>query len=171
MTRLFRGCESIIRRSSFGLGMLCVVSLMAMMLLFTTHVIGRYAFNSPIRGAPELGGYLLSVVALLGLAYTLRIDGHICVNVVTRQFPWRTQQVLAVITSALGLFFIVVLIPMSVKAVVDCYRLGTVGFEALTLPLFIPLILQPLGLSMLALELVVHIFKLFNQSGDRRGEG
>lgn len=142
---------------------MCMAALIIMMLLFTAHVVGRYVFNAPILGTPEVGGYLLGIVTFLGLAYTLRSGAHIRIDVVTTRLPQRAKQVLEVITSFISFYVVVVFVYVGVNLVLDSYRLHAIGWAALKLPLFIPQILLPLGLCVLGLELFVHIFKLFNQ--------
>ena len=91
--------------SSIGCGALFVL-----MLVGTADVVGRYLFNRPITGALEFSQILLSIMALLGLAYCQVEGAHIRVTVFYLHFPRRLQLIADFLISilALDLFSLIV---------------------------------------------------------------
>ena len=75
----------------------------AMMLVTSFDVIMRYVFNRPTTWAMEISTYLIVVSVFLALAYVLRQEGHIRVELVLQRLKPRVQTVLLLITSFLSL--------------------------------------------------------------------
>ena len=74
-------------RSGVALAVIGAIMLVAMMGLTVFDVIGRYLFNSPIKGAAELTEILLCAVIFLGLgAVSLRED-HVTVDLLVDYMP------------------------------------------------------------------------------------
>jgi tripartite ATP-independent transporter DctM subunit len=70
------------------------VLLVAMMLVTTIDVIGRYIFNSPLRGASEIAEFLQVIVVFFGVAYTATQKGHVAVDFLFTRLPQRGQRFL-----------------------------------------------------------------------------
>ena len=79
-----------------------MVVLAAMMLLTTANVVGRYAFNAPIKGTYELVGLLLVCLTAAGLGYCQLEQGHIRVGIIRDRFSQRGQAVLDSLASLVG---------------------------------------------------------------------
>ena len=70
----------------------CAAIFLIMTLVFLDAVL-RYAFNSPLKMTMDLTTlYLLSAGMFLGLGYTLRCAGHICVDMFAAMLPKRLYQ-------------------------------------------------------------------------------
>lgn len=61
--------------------------LMTLMGMTVADVIGRYLFNSPIKGAAELTELLLAAVVFMGLPAVAMTDAHVTVDLVTDKMP------------------------------------------------------------------------------------
>jgi TRAP-type mannitol/chloroaromatic compound transport system permease small subunit len=72
-------------------------------------VIGRVAFNHPVPGTPELVKSLLPAIVFLSLAYTLRQDAHVKVELITRGLRGLSAAVAGLLHSFFGMivFFVV----------------------------------------------------------------
>lgn len=117
-----------------AVGMFMAVPLM---LLTTADVISRGFFNKPIPGVLETSEYMLSVIILLGAAYTQQVKGHVWVDFFTVRFPKGTQNVFRVITDLASLFIISLVVymgfveAMEEKAVSDMLRIPQWPFKML----------------------------------------
>jgi TRAP-type C4-dicarboxylate transport system permease small subunit len=78
------------------------VLLIAMMLVTTIDVIGRYLFNSPLTGANEIAEFLQAIVVYLGIAYTATQKGHVAVDFLFVRLPQRGQRFLISFVSLVG---------------------------------------------------------------------
>jgi TRAP-type transport system small permease protein len=68
------------------------IILLVMMAMTIVDVIGRYAFNSPLRGAGELTELLLVSVIFMGLPAVTLENGHVTVDVLTEHLPKWTER-------------------------------------------------------------------------------
>ncbi len=55
------------------------------------NVILRYVFSEPFVFTEEVTGYLLASIVFLGLGYTLKTNGHVITDVLTRHFSKKTK--------------------------------------------------------------------------------
>lgn len=79
----------------------------AMVLLVLTmsyEVVSRYVFGNPTLWSYDVSYFLGSMTLMLGMAYTLRIKGHVSIDIIYNRFSPRVQALLYVIF-ALVLFF------------------------------------------------------------------
>jgi TRAP-type transport system small permease protein len=79
--------ENIIYSISKVMGVIAAVSLLGMMLMTTGDVIGRYFFDSPIKGTWEVVGLFLVFAGTWGFAYCQMKKGHINVNIISDKLP------------------------------------------------------------------------------------
>jgi TRAP-type C4-dicarboxylate transport system permease small subunit len=108
-----------------------------LMLITTADVISRSFFNKPIPGVLEMSEYMLSVIILLGAAYTQQVKGHVWVDFFTVRFSKGTQMVFQVITDVATLFIVSIIVymgfsdAMEEKAVSDMLRIPQWPFKML----------------------------------------
>jgi TRAP-type C4-dicarboxylate transport system permease small subunit len=130
--------------------MFLVIPLMA---LTTADVISRSFFNKPIPGVLEMSEYMLSVIILLGAAYTQQVKGHVWVDFVTSRFPGRVQNLCQVITFLASLFIVSIIVVMGF---VDAMEEKTVS-DMLRIPQWPFKMLVCLGGFLLWLELLLDV--------------
>ena len=76
------------------------VSLLILPLVFVVmyEVVMRKVFHAPTSWAFEMTIYLYGAHFMLGMAYTMYHDRHVCIDVIVQQLPERIQLWLRVIT-------------------------------------------------------------------------
>jgi len=132
-----------------------------MMLLLCAVVILRYGFDIGITALQESVTYLHGVVFMLGIAYTLKHDGHVRVDIFYRRFPTQTK---AWINSLGGIIF---LLPICVYVMVvswdfvsQSWQIGEVSPEPGGIPaVFVLKSLIPLMALLLALQGIAEVLK------------
>ena len=87
--------------------LLVVAATLAFLLCFLVcaDVIGRVAFNSPVKGTPEIVSFSIVVILWLQAAYAIRSGGMIWVDAVHTHLPGRVQRACEVFGALLGLAF------------------------------------------------------------------
>ena len=90
------------------LGNVLNVFMIALVCVVIIVVIGRYFFDIGSIALQELTTYLHATIFMLGIAYTLKHDGHVRVDIFYRNFSKRSQALINVIG---GLVFI---LPISI---------------------------------------------------------
>jgi TRAP-type C4-dicarboxylate transport system permease small subunit len=78
------------------------VALFGMMMLTVVDVIGRYFFNSPIKGVYELVGFTLVGAGAWGMGYSQIRRGHIKVDFLLKRFSQRIQAILTILANLVG---------------------------------------------------------------------
>ena len=90
------------------LGNVLNVLMIALVCVVIVVVVGRYFFGIGSVALQELTTYLHATIFMLGIAYTLKHDGHVRVDIFYRNFSKRSQALINVIG---GLVFI---LPISI---------------------------------------------------------
>jgi len=78
---VLKGIIRCIDRLNTWVGKLAGCIALLMVLVVTTDVIMRYAFNTTFVAVQELEWHLFGILFLLGAGYTLLVDGHVRVDV------------------------------------------------------------------------------------------
>lgn len=133
-----------------GVGFLSIL-----MLLVTTHVIGRYLLGLPIPGSVELIELLMVLVVFLGLAECAVHHGNISVSLFVDRLPKRVQAVIDVFNGLLSIVIVSFITWQSAVQVKLLLQSGHVS-GALHIPHWPFAIVMTLGWAALDLVLIVH---------------
>lgn len=68
-----------------------------------TDVVGRYFFNRPLKGTPELVSMAIVIIAYLQACYAIRSGGMIAVDAFYVSYPTRIKSLVSLIGSLLGI--------------------------------------------------------------------
>lgn len=68
-----------------------------------TDVAGRYFFNAPLKGTPEMVSMAIVIIAYLQAGYAIRSGGMIAVDAFYVNYPNRLKSLVALIGSVLGI--------------------------------------------------------------------
>lgn len=147
-----------IHRLTLITGLIAGFSLLAMTLMVTMDVTLRYVFNAPTKWANEFSAYLAVLVIFLGISYVLRENAHIRVDVVVRKLPRRAQDWIRVITSVILLGYIIILFHLTWDVLVMNFAINKSSFTAMDVPVWPIQAFIPLGLAIMGLLLIQHIF-------------
>ena len=84
--------------------MLVIAAIIGFALAFivVADVIGRVAFNRPLKGTPELVSSAIVIICWLQATYAIRSGGMINVDAFTSVMPYRVQSLLGIVGSILG---------------------------------------------------------------------
>jgi len=121
-------------------------------IITTYDVMCRFIFNSPTSWALEIAQYSLLYAIFLGAAYAFLEDSYIRVEVVTNLLPKRVQRVLHIIGNIVTVILFVILAWHSSKFTLLCFTKGWSEPTPLKTPMWIPLIIIPIGCIMVAVQ-------------------
>jgi len=144
----------VIRRITYSVCAVGMFLAIPLMLITTSDVISRGFFNKPIPGTLELSEYMLSIIILLGAAYTQQVKGHVGVDFLTKRFSKRTQSILEVFTTLASMLIIAIMIW---QGYVEGIHEKTVS-DMLRVPQWPFRLLVAVGGFMLLLELFIDLF-------------
>ncbi|MCX8021761.1 MAG: TRAP transporter small permease [Syntrophorhabdaceae bacterium] len=160
------GFHHVIRKITRGFcygGMFFAIPLM---LITTLDAIGRGLFDKPFPGTIELSEYMLSIMILLGAAYTQQVKGHVGVDFLTKRFSERKRDMIGIITTLASMFIVAIIVwqgymeGIQEKTVSDMLRVPQRPFRLLVTVGGILLWLE------LFLDLMTHIKNVFTKSGE-----
>jgi len=154
----------LVRKLSYGACFIGMLFALPLMLLTVADVAGRIFFDKPIPGSFELSEYMLSVLILMGAAYTQHVKGHVGVDFLTKRFSSKLQDLCGVITTLACLFIVSILVwqgyldAMAETAVSDQLRIPQRPFKMLV----------ALGGALLFMEFAVDLWEKLERLMGRR---
>jgi TRAP-type C4-dicarboxylate transport system permease small subunit len=168
LVKIGSGSESGLHSTSTVMVFVAALALFGMMMVTVFDVIGRYFFNSPIKGAWELVGILLVGAGTWGMAYCQVKKGHIRVDFIWQRLSRKTQVVLTSFANLLGLGAFSVLCWRS-SLLAQHYLSVTRGdaTDTLHIPLFPFVLALAIGTGMTALVL---LFDLIHSVSEVKGK-
>ncbi len=142
-----------------------------MTLLITIDVLGRATIGKTTLVATEISGYALVAIVFLGLAYTLRMERHVRIELVTRKLPLRRQQQLEIAVLILSMVFIGWFTWATWGPVKVNYIQNHVSITYLHAPMWIPYLFVPVGAGLLALGFLIEIIAKITNLGRSADNG
>ncbi|WP_341895670.1 TRAP transporter small permease subunit [Ferrovibrio terrae] len=96
----------------------------ALVLVMAFNVLLRYLFHTGSVAMQELEWHLMAPVSLLCIAYAIKHEGHVRVDILYGSFSLRTKQVLEVVSCLVAVAFSVIIIKLSIGYVMQSYLIG-----------------------------------------------
>jgi TRAP-type C4-dicarboxylate transport system permease small subunit len=137
-------------------------ALMAIIAVLIVAEVGmRSIFNVSLPFAWEYATYCFGGAVFLGAAFTLRTDGHIRVNLLIENVPKSFARLFDMVCTLIGIGFCAFLTrALYVKAADDLVS-GSHAPTPMETPLVIPGGLIAVGLSLLTLQLLARLIRLY----------
>lgn len=128
-------------------------------LLVTLEVVSRSLFNVSFHMVEEVTGYLVIALTLLGAGLSLRDGTLFRVAFLFDKLPPTARPALMAVFSLLGVGMCGVLIWQTCRLVASSYARGNVAPTVLMTPLWIPQMLLPFGLAVIAVFLIEQLWR------------
>jgi len=112
-----------------------VASVICIALLTGSDVVGRYFFNSPVRGTIDLIEILMGILFASGIAITTALDDHISVDSLYDKLPSLGQHILRVFAGSVCTFIFFILVWQGYQGGMIAAKSGKVS-STLDIPLF-----------------------------------
>jgi len=139
------------------------ISLLALFVLMTSDVLGRFLFNHPIVGSSEVALYLIVALAFLGLPYAQSTKSNVTVDILTVHFPDRIRNNLITIGLILSLaFFLLMTWEIAVVGYKDFVNKVVMSRTVVLLPIWVISFLASVGCALLVITLVMQIILKFS---------
>ena len=105
--------EEFFNKFSDFIGIITATAMILMILNVFYDVISRYIFNSNSIALQEMEWHLFSVIILFGIAYTLREEGHVRVDIIYDKLSIRTKSMINMVGVVIAILPISLLIGIS----------------------------------------------------------
>ena len=145
---------------------------LVMMITIVYDVFMRYVFGMPTKWSFEFNEYFLLAVVYLSGAWTLRVGGHVNIDILYRRLSHRRQALAEIITSSLGIIFTAILAWQAGLFTYDAVIEGTRSPEFMAVLQWPIRLLMVVGASLLCLEFTFqlgHYARVLG--GDKEREG
>ncbi|MBW2146341.1 MAG: TRAP transporter small permease [Deltaproteobacteria bacterium] len=149
--------KSITFLSNFSL-YIAICAILTMVTLVALNTVARaLPFMRPFQFVEEYSGYLLVTMAFLGLAYTLRTEGHIKMTLVTGKLPPKLRAGWEIVTTIFAILIISVLFWHALGFLITSIKTYERAQTVMLTPLWIPRLMLVPGYFFLMLEMFVHL--------------
>ena len=132
--------------------LLSVTLLAAMIALIFVQILGRYVFNYSIAWSEELATFVQVWLVMLGSGIAMRKGQHVGIDILIVRCPIPFQRFVKLSSLILIVWFLAVVVMGSISMI-------TIGFilksPALQIPMAIPYLALPIGMSYFVLELLI----------------
>lgn len=128
------------------------------------EIVARWAFNAPTTWVQECAVYLLIALAFFGLAPTDRAGEHIQIDVLTKRLSGRVRTRLQVLTAGAVAIFASIAVWGGWEMVAQSLKFGRRSLTLLAVPVWIPQLALPLGMTLLVIAMVWRVWRLLTRS-------
>jgi len=135
------------------------------LLLVLVDVLIRYFLNISIHVSYEISSYCLVGVTFLALGQIQKLDKHVKVEFLVSRLSLRYRTWLKIVAEILSLAFVSWFTWDAAMAVMRSYSLKSAYQSMLQTPLWIPHLLLPIGLGILALQMICQIVNQWSRAG------
>lgn len=133
------------------------LSLLFMMILTSVDALSRYFLKSSITGAYELTeSYLMIIMVFLGISYVYKINGHISLDIFSRNFSKIMRVIsnlLISLTTTVYFFFIGL---EGLKMTINAFENNLVMSGLINFPLWFSYIWIPTGSFLIVVRLIIQ---------------
>ena len=157
ITSFFKPVASVIDRISNVLGYVAAGIVITTTGLIVVAVIMRYVFGAPFKYTEEISSYMLVAIVFFGLAYTLKVHGHVRVELVMRMLGPRVRKILVRTVAIIGLVWSIELLIGVCTVWYKFFVYKSESFGLLHAPLWIPVTSLVIGSVALLFQLIVEI--------------
>ena len=158
---------ALANRAMVGFGML---ALLAASLVLTSSVVTRYLFKSSTDWQDETAVFLLVGATFLCGAFVQSIRGHVGIEAVSTLLSKRADAMRRIGVDLLCLAFCAMFAWKSWTLLHEAWVDKQTTSSSWAPPLWIPYLLMSLGMTLLALQLVVHVAASVNRARAVAGE-
>ena len=132
-------------------------------------VIARSVFNNPLPGTAELVKSLLPAIVFLSLAYTLKNERHVRVDILIDRIPEKTQILIDILAFSLGFFCFAFVTYFSIEPAWQGWLVREYEGVQLKVPVYPVRFITVIGSGLFSVEfmfkLIDRIIALFKSDG------
>ena len=137
-----------------------VSTLVLMVLLIFSQVVGRYLFQAAPSWTEELARYIHIFQVWIGASYAVKLRQHIRVEAFVTRFSGTPRKILETISTLIWFLLALFLAIMGTKLVMTSIELGQVS-PAMQLPIWIPFLAIPLGSAGMVYRLAQRFIEIW----------
>lgn len=161
---MFDYLENVVKGFNKVLVFIASLMMAGLMIIVCVDLTLRYFFNSPLLWGTEVTEILLLYITFLGMAWVFREDGHVVIDVFTSQITGRKKKILDGISYFLVGIVAAVLVYYGFYTVYDHFRRGVFNPTVIETPIWLIIVVIPVGSVPLFLEVLIKVWKLLKKN-------
>lgn len=133
------------------------ITILGLVFLAVTNVLGRWIFNMPVRGYIDWLEQLMAVFAFLGIAYCQRLGGHIRMDILVSNLRGRAQWFSEFFTA---FFMLLVTLVLTYGSYLHFWRAFSNGDSSIDIGLstWPAKLIVPVAFALLSLRLILQLW-------------
>lgn len=144
-------------------GLLEILNYISVVAIFITaiwifgDVLGRFIFNQPIPGTTELVKTAILAIVFLGVAYTLKKDGHIRATVLVRYLSPKVRAWFEIFGCLIGILIFILLAVYGWEAAIKAWRVKEFEGVQLRVPTYPSRFIMVLGSVLMSIQYTINL--------------
>ncbi|MBZ0149316.1 MAG: TRAP transporter small permease [Pseudorhodoplanes sp.] len=135
------------------------IALVLTVVVVVSEIVSRNAFGVSLQLSEEMAGYFLVAFCFLGFTASYRAGDLMKIEMIYGLLPEQCRRVVDVLFDASALLAIAIVDYFAARFVWSSYSRGTVAPTLLQTPQWIPQLFIPIGLTVLALALLMRVIE------------
>ncbi|WP_078427817.1 TRAP transporter small permease [Alkalihalobacterium alkalinitrilicum] len=153
--------KTIINNIDRFLAVISSCALIALMLLVTANVLGRWLFSSPIVSTIEISSeYLMVIIVFLALSYTHSYKDHISVNILQQKFKGIWAKINRIIINVVGVTVCFTITYVYFLRTIEFYEKSIVSSSLLAYPLYPVMLMIAVGTFLFGLRMLLELVEM-----------
>ena len=141
-----------------------------MWLSINFEVVMRYFFGKPTLWVSDFNLYFMVYITMLGVAWVLKEDGHVKIDIMVSRMPRGTQRVMKVITSLVGAVISGVMFWYSFQMTLDAFQMKSTFLQAVIVQRWIVFWVIPTGFLLLSIQFMRNMYHQMIRGSARQRE-
>lgn len=140
-------------------GQISAVFMVLIVILINVEIVLRSIFNTSTFIADEYASYFLVAVVMMGLAYALKEDSHIRVEVIRTRLSQRAKRIVDCLCTLLGIVLAGFVTYFAVIMSWDSFSLEITADSISETPIYLPQLMIPCGLLLFVVQLIATLIR------------
>ncbi len=154
MTKLQTRAARVFDRILDGCVTLAAILLALLVLSVSYEVTVRQLFRSSLIGLDEVLEFSLLWIAFLTIAWVLKQEGHVSMDIIVTRFKPRTRVMLSILTTILSAVICFIIALYGTKITWDYFKIGYMAVGILYLPKWPIMSIIPVGFFLLFIQML-----------------
>ncbi len=159
MTKRLARLTNVVDSISTGGGWVAVVAMWLLTGLIATEVIGRAVFNHSFLFTMDVSSWLLVTLAIMGAAWTLKVEGHIRISLISSHLSQRSQHWLLLPLATAGTIVFAFVAWYAWQGMAKYYVMHTATVSFVRFPLWPIWLVLFVGSALLSLQFAATLVK------------
>ncbi len=132
------------------------LAIFGVMMLGVVQVVGRSAFNFPVRGYVDIVEVAITIFAFFGLAYCQKLNGHVRMEIIIGRFKGRALWVFEIFGTLIALYVVWVLMIYGWDHFMRAWSIGDSTLD-IEIPLWPSKLIVPFAFAMLFIRFALQL--------------